>query len=861
MTYVDAPAAAIAVVDGNEKALHFQILGPLAVYRDGTALPLSGIRQRAILAYLLLRPNRVTATSQLISALWTGDAPLTARKMVQNAVWRIRNLLPAPDQEHSAGTVVLQSREPGYLLHVDPQALDLHRFRDLVTAGRERMRRGAVEQASQQWRRALALWRGPMLADLAEEGICWPELKATETERLDVLEDWFDAELSLGRHDSILSDLQAVARAEPRRERLAAQLMLALYRSGRHSQALDVYTTVRAELIDSLGLEPGRRLQELQYAILAHDATLLDTFGPERVEVLPAPAGPAAPIVEERKDISVALLRAVPAGDGGDDDPEEMAAAAAAVHTIVTAEAHRFGGVVTARVGSFWLIAFGARRVRDNDAMRAVLTVLAVRHRMAQQPGSQSRILVRAVVDSGEVLVRYARDDDAPPLVTGAALDRSHSVLPLVPPNEVWVGAPVASQTSSHVDYIPAAGQPAMARVAALRQAGPRPGRTILLERSAVMRRLLGAHDDEDTVLAIVTGDAGLGKTLLLSEFERSVLSRDLAARPLVAHIFPCTVDGSVLAVAAAELARCCAIRDDDPPELARAKLVTTVERVAAPDEAGRLVDQLQRLLGADSPATTTQVQGAWRTLLVRLAAERPVILVVDDLHAADEELLGFVDGLLETRDGGRLTVIAAARPELFERRPAWEAISATLVPLTPAAVAEQVRHVADGEDPAAEFVAATVALAEGNPLFAAEFAAAGEDGPVIPSPVYRVLAARLDALSDRHRSVLQDASALGEVVRADLVAAVHPRPGEVPGLLAELVTAGILTPMAGDGWVFGQPLLRQVAYARISHGRLAAMHTILAGRTGPDGSPLGPHRPVIRELIRWAAARPPEPR
>jgi DNA-binding SARP family transcriptional activator len=244
--------------------MRFHLLGSLEVTENGEPVELGGGVQRAVLGYLLLHANQVVPTSRMLRALWDEHAPLTARKMVQNAVSGIRRTLAGDGTK-------LQTHSPGYRLQVDQNAVDLYHFRRLVTQGRAA---APSPESVRLLREALALWRGRALADLVERGTMWSELAAVENERLLALEDCFDAELACGRHREITPELEILTEAEPLRERLCQQFMLALYRSGRQVDALNVYRRTRMALVDGLGIEPGRELQQLQHLILEHDSSI-----------------------------------------------------------------------------------------------------------------------------------------------------------------------------------------------------------------------------------------------------------------------------------------------------------------------------------------------------------------------------------------------------------------------------------------------------------------------------------------------------------------------------------------------------------------------------------------------------------
>jgi DNA-binding SARP family transcriptional activator len=252
--------------------MEFRLLGPLEATVEGRPVPLHGIKQRATLGLLLLHANRVVATSTLLRGLWPDDVPPTARKMLQNAISSLRATLAMGDREDSSA--LLLTHAPGYLLSIEPDVLDLVRFNRLVEKSRNELAAASWAVAARGLRQALALWRGPVLADLVEAGISWPEINALKDSRLSALEDCYEAELACGRHREVIGELEELVETEPSRERLCGQLMLALYRDGRQVDALDVFRRIRTKLVDNLGLEPGRELQELERAILAQDPDL-----------------------------------------------------------------------------------------------------------------------------------------------------------------------------------------------------------------------------------------------------------------------------------------------------------------------------------------------------------------------------------------------------------------------------------------------------------------------------------------------------------------------------------------------------------------------------------------------------------
>jgi DNA-binding SARP family transcriptional activator len=265
--------------------MDFRVFGPLTAASPDGPVALGGFNQRAVLGFLLIGGGRVRTIDQLVRALWPDGVPATGRKMVHNAVCGLRRAFAGHDRAGGAGVIL--TRPPGYLLDVEPECVDVVRFRRLAEQGRAESAAGAWEAAARTLRSALALSQEPPLLDLVAEGVAWPQVTALAQERADVLEDAMDAELAAGRHRQVAHEVTQAVRAAPTRERLCGQAMLALYRCGRQTEALGVYHLTRNRLAREHGVEPGRELQRLQMSILTHDPALdltrepaLDAVGP-----------------------------------------------------------------------------------------------------------------------------------------------------------------------------------------------------------------------------------------------------------------------------------------------------------------------------------------------------------------------------------------------------------------------------------------------------------------------------------------------------------------------------------------------------------------------------------------------------
>jgi len=262
---VSVAQQAVSVLRQEGWQMEFRILGPLEAWDGRREVSLGGPKPRALLAVLLLRPNEVVPADRLIDELWDDDSPEDAAAALRVNVSRLRKALPQD---------VLTTRAPGYLVHVEPDGLDLHRFERLVDEGRRLLARGLAGDASERLRDALSLWRGPPLAEFAYESFAQPAIARLEEIRLAAVELRIDADLALGRHDELVGELEELVAEHPLRERLQSYLMTALYRSGRQAEALDAYQDARRALVDGLGIEPSSALQELERAILRHDPQL-----------------------------------------------------------------------------------------------------------------------------------------------------------------------------------------------------------------------------------------------------------------------------------------------------------------------------------------------------------------------------------------------------------------------------------------------------------------------------------------------------------------------------------------------------------------------------------------------------------
>jgi len=469
-------------------SVQFNILGPLEVVHQGGVVPLGGIKRRAMLGMLLLRANRVVPSSKLLESLWNGGVPPTARKMLQNAASGLRDMLAL--DSGSGDPPVLLTHPPGYLMHVDPGSIDVNLFYLHTEQGRSYAACADWESARKELRNALGVWRGPVLADLIEVGATWPEVGVVQNTHLVVLEEMFDAELACGRHREVVAELDAAARREPSRERLAAELMLALYRCGRQLEALDVYHRIRASLIESHGLEPSRELQDLEYSILnqdprldRRDGTAMPALGGSSVAAVPRSAvtlasvtalgmlpeavphprhsGPVPvdghfmPLAQRQLVSMMAVVADVDWRPG--EDAAEAASSFGMVDAIVHREVSRYGGVVVSRVASVRWVVFGGA---DDAASRAVEAGLAIRDVLTRARlvgdaagGEAPPLAVRVAVVSTDGMLSCQLGDGTLRGLDSATVGRCLQLASAAPAGRVWVGEETKRATEWSVRY------------------------------------------------------------------------------------------------------------------------------------------------------------------------------------------------------------------------------------------------------------------------------------------------------------------------------------------------------------------------------------------------------------------------
>lgn len=695
--------------------MEFRVLGPLEILVDGRLVPIPRRKHRSLLAVLLMHAREPRSRDRLVDDLWGENPPATARGALQNYVSQLRGLL---------GAQRIVTDPAGYALDVDDDQLDLGRFRRLVQESRDAT---AAAERSRKAREALALWRGPPLPDLVYEPFAVLELPLLEEERLSVYKELLDAELELGRHESIVDEIEALVASNRYDERLRRQLMLALYRAGRQADALEVFRAARQLLVDELGIEPGRELRALEREILEQDPSL------------DLPSAPLQADAPSRKTVTI-LFAGLPESRAG-TDPEALHLRQRRFHDSVKAAVEYHGGTVE-RTGELAMAIFGVPAANEDDSLRAVRAALATQ--------KTANAEAKLGIDTGEVFVAGDRDGTS---VSGDAVTIARRLEQLASPGEILLGANTVRLVRDALKVAPAgrarSGAPdGPFRLVALEERAADAGRrhdTPLIGRLPELAELLRtfgeARDGRRYRSATVVGEAGIGKTRLARELIRSLRS-----------------EATVL------VGRCVSYGEG-------ATYLPVAEMVA---QAG---GKLESIIGGSS--STGVELSALRSFFASVAGERPAVLVFEDIHWAEPTLLELIDHLGDRLEAP-IFVLCLARPEAARLRSPPGA-SIVLKRLDDAQTYELVRSL--GGSPDSQITAGIVAIAEGNPLYAEQLLAyAGETGTLesVPASLEALLASRFDRLGLRERQLLQRAALVGREFGGHRL---EPRPDRAGGV------------------------------------------------------------------------------
>jgi len=646
-------------------ALQLGVLGPLQISVAGRVIELRRAKQRSLLALLLLNVGEVVSTDRLVEELWAGQPPKTAVGSLQNLVSELRKAL-GPD--------VLHTRAPGYVLDVDPELVDVHRFQRLVARAGEGK---DPELRATQLREALALWRGPPLADLALEPFAQVEIARLEELRTAAREDLIYAELEVGRHAQLVGEVEALVAEHPLRERLRGQLMLALYRSGRQAEALEAYREARETLVEQLGIEPSPELQRLEQAILRHDRELELS---SQVATVPQPEP-----LDRRKTVTILFTDIVDSTSlGARLDPEVMRSVMRRYYDTVRTIVERHGGTLEKFIGDVAMAVFGIPQLHEDDALRAVRAAGELREALAGLNDDLGRehqvtIQIRTAINTGEVIAADTASGQqfAAGGAVNVAMRLQQSALPgetlLGPATERLVRDAATTEPVESVDLGGSLGRVDAFRLVelvdqALLQRSPR---APLIGRTDELAALRSAFDrvraERRSEVLTILGEAGIGKTRLTGELVSGLGSE---ATALYGRCVSYGEGATYLPMT--EIIR------QAVPKRPRETIVSLL----AGEEDAQLVAQRVTELAGESEGTASTGEAFWavRRLFEGLARRQPLLVVLEDIHWAEPTLLELIEYLETWISEAPVLVLCLARPELLEKRPGWGAQAKTIL-------------------------------------------------------------------------------------------------------------------------------------------------------------------------------------
>lgn len=799
--------------------MQFGILGPLEVRDEQGVLALGKGKQRALLALLLLHANEVVSADRLIDELWGERPPASAANALQVYVSTLRKLL---EPRRAAGPAkVLITKAPGYLLRLEPDSLDALRFERLAGEGRAALGEERFAEAAASLREALSLWRGEALVDVAFERFAQNEILRLGELRLSTTEDRIEAELALGRERQLelVAELEALVSEHPLRERLRAQLMLALYRTGRQADALSLYRSTRRLFLDELGIEPSPALNRLEQSILRQERAL-ELALPSREEL---PSHPA------RKPVTALVLDLDAAGVlGASADPEAGHGVLAASIETAKAVLECHGAAAEELASDALLGLFGVPLVREDDALRAVLAAEEIRASLEKSARGlatpAATPALRIGIASGRALVGGGAQERTA-RIAGGVLREATRLSHLARVGEILL----SEGTRALLGEAIAAGQGSeggwsLHRVHAQAAAIPRALDAPLVGRSNELDQLLALFEDavrERRVRMVsVLGAPGIGKTRLAWELAKSLPA---STQTLFGHC-PSFGEGRTF-WPLAEIVR--ALDGED----VRAGL----ESLLAPSRDAPLVaERLAGALGAIERETPSE-ETFWaaRRLFELLAARRPLLLVLDDLHWAEPTLLELVAHLAGSKQRAPLLIVCLARLELLEVHADWPGTSIVLEPLDGAASETLLSRLLPGSRVDAQVRARIAAAAEGNPLFLEQLAAHLGEEPTekgelaVPPTIETLLAARLDLLPPEERRVVEPAALAGREFSLDGLLALLP--GQDEQALGQALTGleykQFVGPAGERRYRFRHQLIRDAAYEAIPKLIRSALH------------------------------------
>ena len=762
-------------------------------------LPIKGFRQRCALAILLSNLNHVVSPDLLLEELWGEHAPATALQALRVHISQVRKVL---------GIDVIRTLPTGYVLEVEPDQVDVHRFERLVDEGTTAVVTGEHAAGAALLHDALALWRGPALADFVYEPFAQAEIRRLDELRMAALEARIDADLALGRHAALVSELQTLAAEHPLREHLRSQLMLALCRAGRQAEALEVYRDTWRTLADELGIEPGAELRSLEHAILRQEAWL----SPEQPNV-----DRLTPPSLVRKTVTFVH---VDLGDVRDQtlDPEGSRWGPTARRLDQVAEqAPRHSGVVVAREADAITLAFGLPLLHEDDALRALRAAVDIRELIRDEPRP------RVGVATGEVLA------SANSMQSGVLGGASVRLAFTAQPGQILIDGATYRLVEHAVTVDSLSAGVFQLRTLQI-SASPfaRQLETPFIGRRVQLDELVAACEravaQRQPALLIVSGAPGIGKSRLIDELVNALGGR---MAPLVGR---------------------CSAYDQNMTYWPLREIVDQAAGRRTPEALSAILRQ-----DSDGPIIVNRIASAlglvpevWPTdetavafvrLFETLARSQPHIIILEDAHWADPGLLDLIDYISRQSSDVPLVILCSGRPELLESRPGWARMCLRLPPLSTEDTEALLDNLPLARRLSLEARRRVITLGEGNPLFVEQLVSlvSVEGIRAVQSgapTIHAILSARLDRLSPGERIVAERAAVVGRDFSLEALLALLPAPAaavagrHLDALGRKMLVQSAHTALPGTrGFRFQHALIHDAAYRRLPKALRSELH------------------------------------
>lgn len=810
--------------------LSLQVLGGFELLADGEPVSLPPKKARALLAYLAVSEGRPQSRDRLAALLWEDADEGQARTSLRQALTSIRKSLS------DVGADVLHAGTETVRLDVSAMDVDALEFA-----------RHAQSAEPARRERAAAMYRGHLLDGMDVRAPAFEDWLRAERERLrtlatDALATLIEQNLKADNHGPALAAATQLLALDPLREDVHRDAMRIYVAHGRHAAALEQYRRCREILRLELGVPPEPETERLYREVLQYrHAAAASTDEPqavaERIEEIQQPVpSPEAPQLRHATvfltDISGFTAFA------GSADPEDLHDFLLRYRALVRARVRQYGGTVTNYIGSRLMAVFGVPIAHGDDAERAILAAVAIRDSVPKMQNVAGKQLQSQIgVAGGRVL---ASQDSGGTTLTGGPVSVAARVMEGAAPGEIRITGEVREAVGErlHSELLPGVtvagieNAPAIWRVESLQRGLDGRSARNFVGRAFELRELGGMLDNcisaQSGRVVLVRGDPGIGKTRLMEALAGQ--AREAGFDPHFGQIVEFGGDPLSMLVRNLIGAGPNAEADEAMQALDQAPVTAELRRFIA-DMSGLQTASPGRGREEDADGSRRQSgrQAAIRELIRSLAARQPLLIVVEDIHAATPLTLESLAWIASATRSSRTMLVMTSRSEGDPITPAWRnasSCSLTTIDLGPLSDAESLQMASKYDDGDGEFARTCVQRAEGNPLYLDQMLRAGQIlGTAVPGSLQNLILSRLDRLAAEERRSLQVASVLGQRFRLDALLNLLD---DAEHSMSRMVDQGLLRRDAGE-YLFAHALIQEAVYGSLLRSQRLELHTSAA--------------------------------